>query len=380
MTAGAAGRTGTQLSDAFGDLGSSLKFEVKPDYTVFTVDALTQQTGEVLTLLADLVARPTFDQHEFSRVRDEEVSALRASLAVPGTRAESVLRRQIYGSTSAYASPDIGTVETMMRLTRSDMVALYRRAWRPDQIAVVIVGDVSAERARTLADASFGSMPSVGDAVMPLQSAAQDHSRHVVTLVDVPAHQSRIAVGHLGVSQDLVERAAVNVMNQILGGGYGSRLNVILREERGYTYNVRSSFTDATAAGLFYVGGGIATDKVPAALQEIAAQIERIRAETPPSQELELAKTLECTLIGKQADSDDALATMLARTWGLRLPLDYWSQLMTQIRAVSAEDVTAAARRVLTPAKMQFVVVGPAAQLRGPLEGAALAPVETIQP
>jgi zinc protease len=372
MAAGPSAHGAKELAQAFADLGGSLRIEVKPDFAAIGVDALTADAARSVALLAEMVQHAPFEERDFSHLRDEALGDLRRYLASPSNRAEVVLRRRVYGAASSYAAPEYGTLESVARLTSASLADFHHRAWQPDQIAVVVVGDVATEEAKRLLTLSFGSQRATGQKGMAPSPALQDPSSRAVVLVDVPAQQARLAVGHLGIPSDGADRAAVGVMNDILAGTAVSRLNVSLRVNKGYTYNVRSTFTEAVKPGLFFLRGGVGVDKVVPTLQEIVHEIERLRAEPPAKDEVELAKNRECVRVEKRMETDADLASLTAETWGLRLPADHWASWLASVRSVSAMEISAVAKRSLTPDHLQLVVVGPAAKLRAVLETSQL--------
>jgi predicted Zn-dependent peptidase len=181
------------------------------------------------------------------------------------------------------------------------------------------------------------------------------------------APQSELRVGHVGLPRLHPDFFPTLVMNAILGGLFGSRINLNLREVHGYTYGASSYYDWRRGAGPFVVSTAVQSDVTAAAVREILLEIDRMRAETVSGVELSLAKDYLEGVFPIRYETTSAIASALANQVIYRLPADYYDTYRENIRRVSAADVFEAARSHIRPEELQAVIVGDAQTLRAPL-------------
>jgi zinc protease len=260
------------------------------------------------------------------------------------------------------------------------LVQRHAALLHPAAATLIVSGDLDGVAVDDIAAASFGDWTPVDDAatnaVQPDQSAA---GRRVV-LVDRPgAAQSEVRVGHVGNSRMIEDFHAVSVMNAILGGLFNSRLNRLLREERGYTYGVHSGFDMRRAAGPFAVRCAVESDVTAPAIIDIMGELERIREAPVEADELDAARDYLVGVFPLRFETSAQVAGALSGLVVYGLPDDELDRYRPAIAAVSAEDVLAAARARIDPAAASIVVVGDVAKFEEPLREAGYADVEVIR-
>ena len=247
----------------------------------------------------------------------------------------------------------------------------------PSATTLIVVGDITMEHARQLADDAFGSWSGAAIALPSLvdRPASTMRTIHVVGKADAP--QSEIRVGHVGVPRLHPEYFSIVVMNAILGGLFSSRINLNLREAHAYTYGAFSSFDWRRGAGPFAVSTAVRSDVTDAAVREIMIEIDRMRSAEVSDAELSLATSYLDGVFPIRFETTTAIANALSSHVAFGLPNDYFDRYRENIRAVTADQVLEVARAHVRPEELQIVIVGDPATVREPLERLTLGAVQT---
>jgi zinc protease len=238
----------------------------------------------------------------------------------------------------------------------------------------VIVGDLNASDARTLAEKYFGNWQ--GTTPRQIPPAVDAQPARGIYLVDKPgAPQTMLLVGGIGATRSTPDYVPLEVMNNVLGALFSSRINMNLREEHGYTYGGFSFFDYRRGPGLFLVGSGIRTDATAPAVGELFKELDRIRTSAPSPEELKLAKGAFSLSLAGLFESSGQTAGTIGDLFVFDLPLDYYQQLPGKIDAVTSDDVRRAAERYVHPETAAVVGVGDNAKVADALGKLALGPV-----
>jgi zinc protease len=253
---------------------------------------------------------------------------------------------------------------------------------RPERASLFVVGDVNEAQVRTLLTQTFGSWRGTGSATplaaAPAAVAAPTATR--VWLVDKPeAAQSVIMIGWPGVERTSPDYAALAVMNTLLGGSFTSRLNMNLRETKGYSYGASSGFTFRVAPGPFSASSSVRTNVTDSSLIEIFKELRGVRDVAIPQDELDRAKAYVELGIPGTLETTSQVASQMASLATFGLTLDELSKLSAQVRKVTAADVQRVARQYLTPDRAHVVVVGDLAKVKEPIEKLGLGTSTTLE-
>jgi len=359
LTEGTLRRDAVALTEAAERLGASLRAEAGWDATVVGVDVPAERLGPALELLAEVVREPAFPEREVERLRDQRLNDLLQAKVDPARRAEEAFIETIYAASTPYARLAGGRRETVEALDASILRRAYARPGDPGRAALIVGGDLAGIDVAGLVEPLFGDLaagaarvgasatePSIGDGL--------DRTR--VRLVHRPgAVQSELRVGHLGLPRRTPDYHAVTVMAMILGGLFNSRLNMKLREEKGYTYGAGAGFDFRRFAGPFSARAAVNTDAtVPA--RDYLVGVFPLRFETPGP------------IVG-------ALGGIV--TFGLSE--DELDRYRPAIDAVAAGDVLEAARAHLRLERIAIVVVGDADAVGADVEKAGIGDVEVVR-
>lgn len=363
-----------ELATALSGLGTTLEAQAGWDSTAVAVVSLARHLDASLELLAEVVLHPALSDKEFARVRADLIAATQQRRDAAPVVASDAFAGALYGG-ARMGVPATGTVESLGRITRDDVVALQRGQLTIGSALIVAAGDVSAEALRARLDQLLGPPPPDVAAPAPLAPpAAAPLPSPRRLLIDKPgAPQSELRLGLPGPPRLTPDYFALLVMNEILGGGdFSNRLNLNLREAHAYTYGAHSGFAFHAGGGPFVVATAARTQVTGPALGEALGELARIRDTEVGADELRFAKdSLERSLARRFETLSDLIFEQANREV-LGLPADYFATFRERVEAITIADVQRVARQYLDPSRLSIVVVGDRATV-GPQLGAIAA-------
>lgn len=375
LTEGTAESSGAEFAERLERLGASIEAHADWDVAVARVTVMTEHLDEAVRLFGEMLRRPAFPEREVERLKAERLTELLQIRTEPGPLADEMFARFVYEPSSRYSRPAGGQTRDVEATTRDDILRFYQGRYKPAGMTLIAAGDVTAERVEQLAQDAFGDWtgtPSGSDSTSD-RGVHDQRAIHIVAKPDAP--QSELRVGHPGIPRNVPDYFPTVVMNAVLGGLFSSRINLNLREAHGYTYGAFSAFDWRRQAGPFAVDTAVKTAVTDAATREILKEIERMRSEEIRPEELSLATSYLDGVFPIRYETTDAIAAALANLIIYQLEDDYFDRYRDRVRAVTAEDVLSAAQSHLHPERMQIVVVGDLAAIRGPLQSLGMGPV-----
>jgi zinc protease len=380
LTEGTEVRDAIELTEAGERLGASIHAEAGWDATSAGLDVPTSRLAPALELLAEVVRRPSFPDAEVERLRDERLTDLLQARSDPRRRADEAYVSSIYAPSSPYHRPAGGTAETVATLTATELRAVHDRAYAPARSALIVAGDVDPDSVLRAAEALFGDWAGApaGD-VAPIDDTSAVTSRFVRVVHRPGAVQTEIRIGHPGVARRNPDFHAVSVMSAILGGLFNSRLNMNLREEKGYTYGASAGFDMRRARGPLTARAAVNTEVTIPALDEFLSELDRIRQEPVTDAELRSARDFLVGVFPLRFETPGPVAGSLAGLFVHRLPQDELTHYRDAIEAVTADDVLRVAQAHIHPDRAAIVLVGDHDTFASALEAENLGPVEVIR-
>jgi predicted Zn-dependent peptidase len=386
---GSGDRSAIQMQEAFARIGAELDTETGPDSVLLSLSVLERFVPEGLQLLADIAARPRLAGADVERVRTLRMNRLRQLKDIPGVNAEAVLLKAVYGPL-AYGHLPIGSTTSLASLTREDVARFHLSRYDAAGATLIGVGATSPDAFARQADAAFRDWAGSPEARTPAAGAggaaeSQDElPRRAprLLLVDRPgAAQTELRIGHRGVPRRTADFHALVLLNAVLGGHFMSRLNLNLRERKGYTYGVRSSFDFRRMAGPFSVQTSVRTDATADAVGEILGELSAIRGQKPAG-DGELALSVATLTKGypRSFETIGQVARGLAQLALYELPDDTFEVFTPRIRSLNTADVTRVAHAHLDPDSAVIVAVGDATRIREGLEAGDLGPAVVATP
>jgi zinc protease len=370
MTKGTPTRSAIEIAEAIDFIGGSLLSGVSEDSSTVTLTALKKDLPEALSLMSDVVRNPEFPATEVDRVRRETLSAIVASKDNPDAVAEKAFAPLVFGP-HPYARPIEGTESTVPLLTREEVVAFHRTYYRPNNAALVLVGDLTEREARRAAQSAFGrwDRAEVPAAAVPAAPALRERR---VELIDKDLTQATVVLGHAGIARSDPDFYAVTVMNYILGGGgFASRLMTRIRDNEGLVYGISSGFDAKRYPGAFSVALQTKTESAAAAIRAVVEEISKIRSEGVSAAELDGAKRYLAGSFPLRYETNSRLATLVGMVDLYGLGPTYFEDYPTKIRAVTLEDVRRVAAARLDAERYVLVVVGRTEQIGPALDQSA---------
>jgi zinc protease len=368
-------RSALKLADDVAQIGATLGAGSGSDTSSVSIAALRRNAEAAFDLLADVAQRPAFADAEVERLRNERITTLLQQRDDPRALALRVFNRAVYGPAHPYGYIELGTEAALKAITRADLEQFWKAGYVPGNAALVVSGDITADDLRQLAERYFGKWSGAAASVqLPVEPAAEGRKVYIVDKPDAP--QTALRIGQAGVPRSSPDYVPLEVMNTGLGGLFSSRINMNLREQHGYTYGAKSTFTYRRGPGPFYVGTSVRADATAPAVREIFNELERMRTTTVTEDELRLARdSFARSLPGLFETTADSVGSV-GQIYVYGLPLDYYGTLPASIDKVGAADVQRVAQQYLAPERMAVVAVGDRKLIAPGLVSLKLGPVE----
>jgi predicted Zn-dependent peptidase len=375
---GAGSRSALEIADAVDFLGADLGAGSTFDASAVRLHVPVSRLADALPIMADVALRPTYPQEELERVRVQRLTALLQARDDPATIAAQAFARILYGKAHRYGTAMAGTAEAITAFTTADLRAQYTAAFRPNNSALLVVGDIAPDKAMALLETGFGGWRSQASATPVKQPAVEPPAKREIFIVDKPgAPQTQIRIGSIGVPRSTVDYFPLQVMNTILGGSFSSRLNMNLREKNGYTYGASSGFDMRAEAGPFAAAAGVQTDKTSEALKEFFNELNGI-LQAVPADELARAKNYVSLRFPSGFEATGDISRRLEEVLIYHLADDYFSKYVQNIEAVTAADVQRVARKYIQPGRFVVVVVGDRKVIEPGIKALNLGEIKTL--
>ncbi len=373
---GTARRSATQIAEDTAQIGANLNTRADEDSATASIGALSSNIAAGLDLLSDVVEHPRFQTEEVERVRGERLAAIVQEADSPVATVLRVGQRIVYGN-GAYAYPSSGTTDSVKAITAKDVNDFWTAHYAPQNASLVLSGDITREQARELATRYFGNWTNTAAAAPPPVPVAPAGVKQRIVIVDKPgAPQTALMAFGVGIPRNAPDYIATDVMNDILGGLFSSRINMNLRERNGFTYGAFSFYQAHRGAGPFVAGALVRTDVTAPAAQELFKELHAIAVDLPNASEVSLAKNYSLQSLSGHFETVGATSAYMGQLFVYNLPADYYRSLPNQYDSLSAAQITEAARKEVHPDQMVIVAVGDRAKIQPGLEKLGLGPIE----
>jgi zinc protease len=362
---GSGDRSAIDIQDALARIGADLNTEVGPDAAILALNTLDRFLEPSLGLLADIVVRPRLAQDDLDRVRELRLNRLLQLRDIPAALAERVFLARVFGD-HPYGHLPIGSSGTLREVSRDEVAGFHERAYVPARATLVGVGAVSHQSIVEAAANAFGgwsgraSDDRLEDRLGAAIGGPAWTTRSRLVVVDRPgAAQSELRIGHAAAARHSPDYHALLVLNTILGGQFVSRINLNLREDKGYTYGAHTMFEFRKGRGPFVLQTSVRTDATSDAIREALREMGAIRDERPPTgDEMELARAALTRGYPRSFETAGQVARSLAQLVLYDLPDTTFEVFVPSVRAIDAAAVSDVARRHVDPERLAVVVVG----------------------
>lgn len=365
-TGGAGERTGGEVDLFLEDRAANLSSSMGNSVGFAQLNTLSEHLTDVLPVLADMLREPRFEEEKIQEAKVQAKSAISRRNDSPGGIASREFQKLVYGEDSPYArTTEYATIDA---ITRDDLVEFHDRFYHPNQMIVGVTGDFDRDEMLALIEAEFGDWPR-REVMLPEEFAIEPADPDKVYYVEkTDITQTNFRLGHLGTTVDDPDYFAVEVMNQIFGQGFASRLFSTIRSEMGLAYAISGGVgASYDYPGLFQVWGETKFETTAEALEAVIAEIERMKQGDVTQEELDYAKEsyLNSFIFNFDTPGEIVSRQMLYEYYGY--PADFLQRSRDRIEAVTAADIERAAQRLLKPDRLIILAVGDASKFDAPL-------------
>ena len=370
-----------ELAEAQERLGANISTGGGVDRSTFTLSSLSANLEPSLELLADVVRNPAFDPAEIERIRAQTVTSIQQSLKSPSGLAYYVASPLVYGADNPYGGS--GTVESVGALTRDDLVN-FKQTWlRPDNATVFVVSNLPLAEVMPDLEEAFGNWaaPATPKGQKDFSSLAAAPESARIVLVNRPNSPQSFIVGGEITPYSASDETIVDLTNanNALGGNFLARLNMNLRETKGWSYGVRGGPSINEGAVAYFVQAPVQADRTGDALAEIIKEVsEFVTTRGVTDEELTRNVNNEIRQLPGQFETSSAVLGAMQNNVKYGRPMDYYETLADKYRGQTVESLDAAARKAISPDRFVWVVVGDAEKVRPQLDKLGL-PIETIE-
>jgi len=324
---------------------------------------LVENFDQTLELFADVVRNPTFPQSEVDRYKTRTLAQLQLQRSFPQFLAQEQFNRAIYG-TNHPASIVAPPAASLTRLSSKDLADFHAKYYRPNNAILAIVGDVTLKEIMPKLEKAFGDWQK-GDVMAAAIPPAPPQGDARIYLIDRPGSvQTVLQLGTLGIERTSPDYFAVLLADRVLGGGPSGRLFLNLREDKGYTYGAYSGFGGSKFKGTWISSSEVRTDVTEGAMKEFMYELNRLRNEKVPADELENAKRAIIGGFALSLEQPQALLQNIITQKLYNLPVDYWDTYPQKVSALTADDVQRVAKQYIDLGHLQVVAVGDASKAR----------------
>lgn len=353
LTAGTTNRTKEELDEEVDFIGATLS----AGSTSLYGSSLKKHQDKILELMADVLFNPVFPQSELDKLKKQALTGLAAAKDDPDAISSLLTSALVYGKDHPYGENQ--SEETTENVTVEDIKSYYETYFKPNIAYLAIVGDIDQEEAEQLVEEYFSKWEKADVPSMKYENP-QMPDKIKIGLVDRSASvQSVIQMSYpLEMSLSNEDYLSTRVLNYILGGGFNSRLNMNLRENKGYTYGARSSIGSDKLITSFSAGTSVRTEVTDSALTEMVYEINRMVEEGITDNELEEAKANLAGSFGRSLENPSTIASFAINIARYGLDEDFYSTYLQRLNDLQVEDINAAAKKYIKPENLYITIVG----------------------
>jgi zinc protease len=360
-------RSATEIADEMYALGATLGTASQVDGSSASTRSLKANAPAAMSVLADVVTAPAFPESELERVRNERITALMQQRDAPFPTAIRVMNACLFGPGHPYGHVTLGTEEALKKISLNDIESFYKASYSPKNAALILVGNLNEAEAKKLAEAAFGKWKGSAETMVTPPTGVTTDAR-VVIVDQAGSNSTALLLGQFGVARSDPDYEKLDVMNTVLGGLFTSRINLNLREDKGYSYGAFSFVAQNRGVGAFMAGAQVRGDVTGPSVEELMKEVSTMRDTGVTAEELVLAKESITRPLPANFETSSVTARTMASLYLFDLPLDYYETLPSRINGITSADVAAVAKKFLTPERMVVVAVGDRKSIQPQLE------------
>ena len=385
LTEGSKSFNALELSDQLEELGTDLYTSTGLDSSSINISSLKSSFEESIEIMFEVITEPTFDQEEIDRKKIRWLAAIDQSLSTPNGMVSNLIPEILYGEDHPYAKPfsGNGTRESIQWMSRDDLIDYKNRFIAPSNGTLILVGDTTLDEILPILEAQFGSWPEnrmLKGAQLVYTINKEPDSRRVF-LIDKPgAVQSLIVAGQLMPGMRTPDEIDIDLMNRVIGGSFTSRLNMNLREDKSWSYGVRTRLSQYKGPRPMLVSAPVQTDKTVDSIQEIIREYDEYLSSNPAkNEELEaIVNDLSLGLIG-DFETFGSLMSGLSGIVSFDREDDFLDNLPAKYRSMTIDDINTAAERYIDPSIWTWVIVGDLSKIEQGIRELDLGEIEILK-
>lgn len=367
LTKGTINRSATEIAEEIDFVGGSINAGSDWDGSYISLSVLKKHLNTGIDILSDVAQNPVFAEDELARVKEQRLSSILQSKDDAGHLSDKKFNKVVYGELP-YSNPAEGTEVTVKNITNKDLKEFYKMNYYSGNLIIAFVGNITKEEALKITEEKFSNLPKDGmNRVNSFKYSETTGIKNVYVINKPGAVQSNLRVGHLGIPRNNPDYIAVTIMNTILGGYFGSRINYNLREKHGFTYGARSYFNPHLYSGDFSVDTDVRNEVTDTSVSLILEELKRIITEEVTDEELETVKNYMTGVFPLQLETANAVASRVINLKLYNLPKDYYSKYISAINALTKQDILDAAKKYIHPENTTIVVSGDAGAVKDKL-------------
>ena len=362
-------RSAVEIANQLQSIGANLGTGSGWDSANVSMQSLTKNVDKALEIYADVVINPIFPESEIETLRSRTLTAFKQRKDNPNAIANVVYNSLLYGKNHPYGKSLGGDETSIKTITKSELENFYSTYYRPNNATLIVVGDADSKTMLPKLEKAFSNWKSAEVPQMSIPIAAT-FDKPGIYIVDKPgAAQSVVTIGQVGVARDNPDFFPLQVMNSILGGQFSARVNLNLREEKGYTYGARTGWSFRKGAGPFEASADVQTAVTKESVQEFIKELNGIRGAIPVTQsELEYNKQSLIRRYPQGFETVGQISGQLANLVVYGLPDSYFNEYIGKVQSVTVEDVNRVSNKYLTPDQMAILIVGDKAAIESKLK------------
>ena len=355
-----------QINERLQLLGASLNTTSDLDYSYVNLNTLKPSLDPSLDLMADVVLNPSFPETDFNRLKNQQISQINNEKKNPQTMVMRVMPKYLYGEDHPYGMPLTGTgeEESVQAMTLDDVRGFYGRWLKPNNATIVVTGDITMDELVAKLEKRFGKWGK-GDVPKKVIPEVKTANNGKIFLIDRPeSQQTMIMAGYLTKPYGQMDEAAIEQMNNVLGGDFTSRINMNIREDKHWAYGAGSGIMGTRGQRPFFVFAPVQTDKTKESIQEVTKEVNMFVGDKPMTQ-AEFDKTKQNTVMGMAGmwETNGSVAGSVKMQVRYGLPDDYWQKYSGRVQALTLKDVQNTAKSIIQPNNMGWFLAGDAEKI-----------------
>ncbi|MFA6128946.1 MAG: pitrilysin family protein [Bacteroidales bacterium] len=367
MNEGTKNKTPLELEEAIEGLGSSININASGTSVSISANTLARNFDQTLALVEEMLLEPRWDEEEFGLAKDRALNNLKRQKANPNSKASTLFQKLVYGDQNILGIGTGGTEETINNIVIGDLKDYYSAYFSPSVASIQIAGQITKDKVMSSLQ-TLAQKWTAKEVTLPACAIPEAPAKSIVYFIDVPgAKQSIINIGAAGPAKSDPDYFAATVMNDKLGGSFNGWVNMVLREEKGFTYGARSGFSGSIVSGTFTASAPVRSSATLESAQ-IFRDLMTKYGQGISQEELDFTKNSMLKSYARKYETLGALTGMLGEIAMYNLPMNYVTKEQETIRNMTLDQHKALAQKYINPNRMYYVVAGDAATQAAPLK------------